>query len=57
MKILTFNEQKRALHELKTIRDAIASGDEIRIIKSIENVAELSYIIGGLEALKELQIK
>lgn len=54
MKILTYKEQVRALEEIKKIRDAIVSGNEIRILMSIENLAELVYIIGGFKALKEL---
>lgn len=51
MKLLTTKKQQEALRCLDLIRQAISSGDQIQILDSIEQVAELTYIIGGLEEL------
>ena len=52
MRILTTKQQYEAINQINIIKQAILSGDEIMILNSIENVAQLTYIIGGLKELK-----
>lgn len=52
MKILTTKQQYEAIIQINAVKNAILSGNEIMILNSIENLAELSYIIGGLKELK-----
>lgn len=51
MKLLTTKKQQEALEHLDLIREAIVSGDQLQILLSLEQLAELTYIIGGLEEL------
>lgn len=51
MKLLTTKKQQEALKHLDLIREAIVSGDQVRILLSLEELAELTLIIGGLEEL------
>lgn len=51
MKLLTTKQQYEAIIQINAVKTAILSGDEITILKSIENLAELTYIIGGLKEL------
>jgi hypothetical protein len=52
MRILSTKQQYEAINQINIIKQAILSGDEIMILNSIENVAQLTYIIGGLKELK-----
>lgn len=52
MKILTTKQQYEAIIQINAVKNAILSGNEIMILNSIENLAELTYIIGGLKELK-----
>lgn len=52
MKILTTRKQYEAINQINIIKNAIMSGNDIMILNSIENLAELTYIIGGLKELK-----
>jgi hypothetical protein len=52
MKILTTKQQHEAIIHINAIKNAIISGNELMMFNSIENLAELTYIIGGM---KELQ--
>ena len=52
MKILTTKQQQKAINQINAVKDAILGGNEIMILTSIENLAELTYIIGGLKELK-----
>ena len=51
MKLLTTREQTDALRCVDLIRQAISSGDQLQILNSVEQLAELTYIIGGLKEL------
>lgn len=51
MKILTNKKQQEALMRLDLINQAIVSGDQIQMLLSLEQVAKLILIIGGLEEL------
>lgn len=51
MKLLTTKKQQEALRCLDLIRQAISSGDQLQILDSIKNVAELTYIVGGIKEL------
>lgn len=51
MKILTNKKQQEALMRLDLINQAIVSGDQIQMLLSLEQVARLILIIGGLEEL------
>lgn len=53
MKILTRKKQNEILENTRAIMEAIASADHMRILNSIENVANITYEIGGLKALRE----
>lgn len=52
MKILTTKQQYKAINQINAVKNAILSGNEIMILNSIENLAELTYIIGDLKELK-----
>lgn len=52
MKILTTKQQYEAIIQINAVKNAILSGNEIMILNSIENLAELTYIIGGMKELK-----
>jgi hypothetical protein len=52
MRILSTKKQYEAINEINIVKNAILSGNEIMILNSIENLANLTYIIGGLEELK-----
>lgn len=51
MKLLTTKKQQEALRCLDLIKQAIASGDQLQTLDSIKEVAELTYIIGGIKEL------
>lgn len=53
MRVLTTKQQQEAISHLNTVKDAIISGNDIQILNSIENIAELTYIIGGMKELKK----
>lgn len=53
MKILTRKKQNEILENTRAIVEAIVSADDMRILNSIENVANITYEIGGLKALRE----
>ncbi len=53
MKILTRKKQNEILENTRAILEAIVSADDMRILNSIENVANITYEIGGLKALRE----
>lgn len=53
MRILSTKQQYEAINQINIIKQAILSGDEIMILNSIENVAQLTYIIGGVERAKK----
>lgn len=52
MKILTTKKQYEAINHINVIKNAIMSGNEVMMLNSIENLAELTYIIGGMKELK-----
>lgn len=52
MRILSTKKQYEAINEINIVKNAILSGNEVMILNSIENLANLTYIIGGLEELK-----
>lgn len=51
MKLLTTREQMDALRCVDLIRQAISSGDQLQILDATAQLAELTYIIGGLKEL------
>lgn len=53
MKILTRKKQNEILENTRAILEAIVSNDDMRILNSVENLANITYEIGGLKALKE----
>lgn len=53
MKILTRRKQNEILENTRAILEAIVSADNMRILDSVENVANITYEIGGLKALRE----
>ena len=53
MKILSTKNQQKALGHLDKIREATINGSDCDSLKIIHHVVELTYIIGGLEALKK----
>ena len=53
MKILTAKEQQKALGYIDRVNDAILSGNEIQLISSIEYLADLTYLIGGIKEVEE----
>ena len=53
MKILTTKNQQHALNYLDKAVDAIVYGDEIQKLRVLEYLAEVTYIIGGIDALNE----
>lgn len=52
MKILTTKQQYEAIIQINAVKNAILSGNEVMILNSIENLAELTYIIGGMKELE-----
>lgn len=53
MKILTRRKQNEILENTRAILEAIVSADNMRILDSVENVANITYEIGELKALRE----
>lgn len=53
MKLLTTKMQQEAIDHLNIVKGAIISGNGIQILDSIENLAELTYIIGGMKEMKK----
>jgi hypothetical protein len=51
MRILSTKQQYEAINNINIIKNAILSGNEIQTLNSIENLAELTYIIGGMKEL------
>lgn len=52
MKILTTKQQNEAIEHINRVENAILSGNAIMILDSIGDLAELTYIVGGLKELK-----
>ena len=55
MKIITRKSQNRATAHLMQIMSAIRSHDDIELLDSLEAVAELAYIIGGIDMVETLK--
>ena len=55
MKIITRKDQDRATAHLMRIISAIKSNDDIELLESLEAVAELAYIIGGVPMMEVLK--
>ena len=53
MKILTTKQQYEAVDHINTVKSAILSGNKLLMLESILNLAELTYIIGGLKELQK----
>ena len=56
MKILTTRQQYEAINQINIVKNAILSGNEIMILNSIEHLAELTYIIGGIKEVERNSI-
>lgn len=55
MKIITKKDQDLATAYLMQIISAIKSGDDIEMLESLDAVAELAYIIGGIPMMEYLK--
>ena len=53
MKIITRKSQDRATAHLMQIMSAIRSHDDIELLNSLEAVAELALIIGGIDMIHQ----
>ena len=52
MKILTNKQQKEALSIITDIRQVLCRGSEFERFQAIEELAELTYILGGIKGLE-----
>jgi hypothetical protein len=57
MRLLTARQKRIVLKLLSKIRQALCSDDVLERIKAIDSVAEITGIIGGLDALQAELIK
>lgn len=55
MKIITRKEQDRATAYLMQIISAIMSNDDIELLESLDAVAELAFIVGGIPMMETLK--
>lgn len=53
MKILTAKNQRKALKCIDAVLRAIRSGNDIQIMKALDDMAELTYLIGGIKELEK----
>jgi hypothetical protein len=55
MKIITKKDQDRATAYFMQIISAIKSNDDVELLESLDAVAELAYIIGGIPMMEVLK--
>lgn len=53
MKIITAKQQQEALEIINDIEDAVATNDFQKLLDIPEEIARLTYIVGGCKALLE----
>lgn len=57
MRIVTARQQGEALIRLDNIKHALMSDDTIERMDAMEHIAELAYIIGGLDLMNRVRAK
>lgn len=57
MKVITARQQGEAMIHLANLNDALMSDDEIKRMDAMEHIAELAYIIGGLDLMNRVRVK
>ena len=55
MKIITKADQDRATAYLMQIISAIKSNNDMKLLQSLDAVAELAYIVGGIPMMEVLK--
>ena len=55
MKIITKADQDRATAYFMQIISAVKSNDDIELLESLDAVAELAYIVGGIPMMETLK--
>ena len=53
MKILTNKAQKKALKCIDTILEVVKYSSDLRVLAALDDLAELTYLVGGLKELKK----
>ena len=53
MKILTNKAQKRALKCIDNILELVKYSSDLKVLAALDELAELTYVVGGLEELKK----
>ena len=53
MKILTNKDQQHALRYLDKAVDSIIHGDTLDLVRALDYLAEVTYVVGGIDALNE----
>lgn len=55
MKIITKADQHRATADFMQIISAIKSNDDVELLQSLDAVADLAYIVGGIPMMETLK--
>ena len=55
MKIITKADQDRATADFMQIISAIKSNDDVELLQSLDAVADLAYIVGGIPMMETLK--